>query len=449
VQVQNSGVIKPEIKYARSGELSIAYSVVGNGPTDLVLIPGFESHLEMGWDYPPVARFLERLARFSRLIVFDKRGSGLSDRGVETTIEGYMADTIAVMEACGSQQAALVGVSEGGSTALLTAATHPELTSALVVYGGFARLATAADYPMGFDVDGLLASANYVADRWGSGVGLRGWAPSLGDDPEAREYWARFQRLSASPRDVRRAMSAYATTDVRHALAAITAPTLVIHRKDDLMVPVAMGRLIADNVPGARFIELEGRDHLFFTENADLIVDEIEEFLTGARHGPEPTRRLATVLFTDIVGSTERAAAAGDQAWRALLERHDAMIRRTLARFSGREVKTTGDGFLAVFEGPTAAIRCADAIRGGALAIGIEVRAGIHSGEIELIGDDVGGIAVHIAQRVSSLSGANEILVSGTVPGLAVGSGIGFTDRGERTLKGVPGEWPIFAVDAL
>jgi pimeloyl-ACP methyl ester carboxylesterase len=441
--------VKPEIHYAKTGDISIAYSVGGKGAMDLLLVPGFESHVEFGAEYPPVARFMDRLANFSRLMVFDKRGSGLSDRGVEPTIEGYVADAIAVMDACGSERAAVLGVSEGGSTALLFAATYPERTSALIVYGGWARSARADDYPIGFPGDQLLGSANYVADRWGTGVGLRGWAPSIGDDEAAREWWAQFQRMAASPRDVRRGMSAYASMDVRPALRAISAPTLVIHRKGDLMVPVALGRYVADNIEGAQYLELEGSDHFIFTENADMIIDAIEEFLTGSRSSPEPTRKLATVLFTDIVGSTERASTQGDQAWRALLERHDSMIRRTLARFSGREIKTTGDGFLAVFEGPTAAIRCADAIRGGAIGLGLEVRVGIHTGEIELMGEDIGGIAVHIARRVADLSDPGEIWVSSTVPGVVVGSGIQFDERGSRILKGVPGSWSVFAVAEL
>lgn len=441
--------MNPEIRYAQAGDLSIAYSVMGGGPLDLLMVPGFESHVELGWQYPPVASFLGRLASFSRLIMFDKRGSGLSDRGVEPTIEGYVADAKAVMDACGSERAAILGVSEGGSTALLFAATYPERTSALIVYGGYARVARAEDYPIGFPADQLLESANYVADRWGTGVGLRGWAPSIGDDETAREWWAQFQRLAASPRDVRRGMSAYASMDVRPALPAISAPTLVIHRKGDLMVPVALGRFVADNIEGAEYLELDGSDHFIFTENAGMIIGAIEEFLTGAQSSPEPTRRLATILFTDIVGSTERSAALGDHAWRSLLERHDAMIRRALARYLGREVKTMGDGFLAVFDAPTAAIRCADAIRGGAQGLGLAVRVGIHTGEIELIADDIGGIAVAIARRVADLPGQGEILVSATVPGVVVGSGIQFREQGSHSLKGVPGKWSVFAVESL
>jgi pimeloyl-ACP methyl ester carboxylesterase len=438
-------VVTPEIRYARNGDISIAYYVRGGGP-DLVLIPGFVSHAEAAWEYPPLARMLKRLSGFSRLIAFDKRGTGLSDRGVEHTIEGYVADVRAVMDACGSAQAAVFGVSEGGATALLFAATYPEHTSALIVYGSYARLAAAPDYPLGFDPGRLADSARFVSERWGSGVGLNSWAPSLAGDASARRWWAQFQRLAASPRDVRTIMSSYAQTDVRPALQAISAPTLVIHRRNDKMVPAAIGRYVADHVTGARWCEIDGTDHFVFTDNADALLDEIEEFLTGARHAPEPTRKLATVLFTDIVGSTERAASLGDGAWRSLLERHDSMIRRALMRFSGREIKSTGDGFIAVFDGPSAAIRGAEAIRDGASALGLDVRAGIHTGEVELLGDDIGGIAVHIARRVADLPGPGEIWVSGTVPGVAVGSGIEFDERGSHTLKGVPGTWPVFAV---
>ncbi|MFY9614765.1 MAG: adenylate/guanylate cyclase domain-containing protein [Candidatus Dormiibacterota bacterium] len=413
-----------------------------------MLVPGFVSHSDAAWDFPPIARLFERLGTFARVVVFDKRGTGASDRGVELTIEGYVADLKAVMDACDLKQPAILGISEGGSAALLFAATYPERTSALIVYGGYARLATAPDYPLGATSEQLLASADYVAERWGTGVGLRGWAPSLGSDDESRRFWGQFQRLAASPRDIKAIMSAYAFLDVRPALGAISAPTLVIHRKGDIMVPVALGRYIADNVSGAKFLELEGSDHLFFAGDPDQIVDAVEEFLTGARHAPEPTRRLATVLFTDIVGSTERASSLGDETWRTTLERHDAMVRRALARFSGREIKSTGDGFLAIFEGPTAAIRCAESIRGGAMGLGLDVRIGIHTGEIELMGDDVGGIGVHIASRVADLPGPGEIWVSATVPGVVVGSGIEFAERGSHTLKGIPGTWPIFAVES-
>lgn len=442
--------MKQEINYARSGDISIAYSVIGSGPIDLVLIPGFESHLEFAQEDPDMSRLVDGLASFTRLITFDKRGTGLSDRGaIERTIERYMADTLAVMDAAGSESPAIFGVSEGGATALLFAATYPERTSQLIVYGGFARVAQAPDYPQGLPAEVILASADFAAEHWGTGVGLSAWAPSQGQDEAARRRWAQFQRLTATPRDVKATITAYAYIDVRHALSAIGAPTLVLHRREDRMVPIDWGRYIADHIPGAKFVELEGADHLPFTGHSEAIIEEVQEFLTGARVGSKPTRKLATILFTDIVGSTGLAASLGDKEWRAVLERHDAMIRRALERFSGKEIKTTGDGFLALFEGPTAAIRCAQAVVGGASALGCEVRAGLHTGEVEVAGEDVSGIAVHIARRVADLAGTGEIWVSSTVPGVVFGSGVEFDNRGTHSLKGVPGEWSLHSVETV
>lgn len=436
-----------DIRYARNGGVSIAYAVAGEAELDLVVVPGFISHLEMALELPSFALFFERLMSFARVIAFDKRGTGLSDRGVGVApLEEYVSDVEAVMDAAGSEKSGLLGVSEGGSIAALFAATRPERTAALVIYGGWGRVAWAADYTLGVPPEALDASADYLVERWGTGVGLRAWAPSVGDDPVTRQWWAQLQRLAASPGDVRSILSLYREIDVRHALPSISAPTLVIHRKDDRMVPVEGGRYLSEHIPGAKHVELPGSDHFIWTEDAESVLGEIEEFLTGVRHAPQPTRRLATVLFTDIVGSTETASTLGDTEWRKLLERHDEMVRRALARFGGREIKSTGDGFLAVFEGPTAAIRCADAIRGGASGLGCEIRAGVHTGEIEIIGEDIGGIAVNIARRVADRAGPGEIWVSGTVPGVAVGSGIRFEDRGETELKGVPNPWPLFSV---
>jgi pimeloyl-ACP methyl ester carboxylesterase len=436
-----------DIRYARSGDVSIAYTVTGAGP-DLMLIPGFVSHIDSG-AIPKADEFSEKLARFARVIAFDKRGHGLSDRGVGiTSLEDYVSDVRAVMDATGSTNAALLGVSEGGATASLFAAMHPDRVRALIVFGGFARLAAAPDYPIGLPPESFESAADYVSERWGSGVGLSMWAPSVRDDPEMREQWARFQRMAASPADVRATFRSYASFDVRDILPAISAPTVVMHREGDVAVPVAVGRYIADHIDGARFVELPGADHFIFTGDTDAVVGEIEEVVTGTRHAPVATRRLATVLFTDIVSSTETAAGLGDAAWREVLIRHDAMIRRALDRFGGRAVKTTGDGFLALFDGPSAAIKCGEAIKGGASGFGIRIRAGIHAGEVELIGDDIGGIGVHIAKRVADLAPADETWVSSTVPGLAVGSGIRFDERGTHTLKGVPGDWLLYAAAA-
>ena len=440
--------MSPEVRYARNGDVSIAYAVAGAGPPDLIIVPGFVSHLDAYFDEAasPMANFFAKLSSFARVIPFDKRGTGLSDRGIGLApLEAYGSDVKAVMDAAGLDTAAVLGISEGASIALLFAATYPQRTSALIVFGGYARIAQGPDYPIGFPPESFQASADYVADRWGTGVGLRGWAPSIGDDPDMREQWARFQRMAASPADARAILSSYSSIDVRDALGSITAPTLVIHREHDRMVPSEVGHYVADRIQGAKYFELPGEDHFIFTQDADLIIREIEEFLTGARHVPEPTRRLATLLFTDIVGSTERAVELGDAEWRKLLVRHDTMIRRALDRLGGKEVKTTGDGVLAVFDGPSAAIRCGYEIQGAAPGLGLEVRAGVHAGEIELMGNDVAGIGVHIARRVADLAPAGELWVSSTVPGLAVGSGIEFEQRGVHTLKGVPGEWGIFA----
>lgn len=438
----------PEIRYARNGSVSIAYATAGAGPPDLVVVPGFVSYLDAYFDTTtfPTAEFFAKLISFARLIPFDKRGTGLSDRGIGiAALEEYASDVKAVMDAAGSEAAAILGVSEGASIALLFAATYPERTSGLILFGGHARVARGSDYPIGFPPESFRSSADYVAERWGTGVGLRSWAPSIADDPDMRQRWARFQRMAASPADVRAILSSYASIDVRDALHAITAPTLVMHRQHDVMVPAELGRYMAERIEGATYLELPGEDHFIWTQDADLIVREIEEFLTGEHRAPEPTRRLATILFTDIVGSTQTAAALGDAEWRNLLVRHDAMIRRALDRFGGGKVKATGDGVLAVFDGPSAAIRCGHAIAESAAGLGLDVRAGVHAGEIEIVGADVAGIGVHIAKRVADLAPSREVWVSATVPGLAVGSGIEFRERGSQILKGVPGVWALFA----
>ena len=438
----------PDIRYTKNGDVHLAYSVFGAGAIDLVIVPGFVSHLEAGLENAAFAKYVERLTSFARIAAFDKRGTGLSDRGTGVdALEEYATDVGAVMDAAGFDRAAIFGVSEGGSIATLFTAMFPERISALIVYGGWPKVVRSDDFPIGVPREVLDAGVDYIADKWGTGVGLSAWAPSIGKDPEERKWWARFQRLAASPNDVRSIIKMYQEIDIRHVLPVIDAPTLILHRKDDRMVPATSGRWLADHIPGAKYVELEGADHFPWTGDQEELIGQIEEFLTGARHAPEPTRKLSTVLFTDIVGSTQTAATMGDTAWRDLLERHDSMIRRTLDRFSGREIKSTGDGFLAIFDGPTAAIRGAQAISGGASGLGCAVRAGIHTGEIELMGQDIGGLAVHIARRVGDLAGPGEIWVSATVPGLAVGSGIEFTDRGTHDLKGVPGEWPLYSVN--
>lgn len=440
----------PEIHYAKSGELSIAYSVTGDGP-DLILAPGFISHLDLVWEHPRVAHFYTRLGSFRRVIAFDKRGTGLSDPWSDApTLEESVDDLRSVMDASGAERADVLGVSEGGTMAALFAATHPARVNALVLYGTYARLLAAPDYPFGVTAEDLQRLVEISGRGWGEGVGLATWAPSRRDDHQLREWWARLQRLAASPGMVRNIFALYPKIDIRDVLPAVQAPTLVLHRRGDRMVNIQHGRYIAEHVPGGRLVELDGEDHLYFTGDSDALLDEIEEFLTGVRPAPRRDRVLATVLFTDVVGSTERAVDLGDERWRVLLRAHDEQVRRQLERFGGREVETMGDGFLATFDGPARAIRCAVAIRDAVRSIGLEVRAGLHTGEIEMRDDDtagIAGIAVHIAARVSSAAQAGEVLVSQTVVDLVAGSGLRFVDRGTFALKGVPGERQLFAVE--
>jgi pimeloyl-ACP methyl ester carboxylesterase len=433
-------------KYARSGEVNIAYQAVGEGPRDLVLVPGWVTNVEVFWEEPSAARFLERLASFSRLILFDKRGTGLSDRVADMpNLETRMDDVRAVMDALGSERAALLGYSEGGSMCLLFAATYPERTSALVMVGGFARRIRAPDYPWGPIWEERNLFVEQVVRDWGGPVALEPRAPSLAGDPRFREWWARFLRLGASPGAAAALMRMNTEIDLRHVLPAVRVPTLIVHNTGDRTIPVECGRYMAERIPGAKYVELPGDDHLPFVGNGDAILDEIEEFLTGVRHGPEPDRVLATIMFTDIVDATRRAAELGDRRWRDLLETHHALVREELGRFRGREIDTAGDGFLAAFDGPARAVRAACAIAGGVRRLGLEVRAGLHTGECEVMGPKLGGIAVHIGARVAALANAGEVLVSNTVKDLVAGSGIRFSDRGTQVLKGIPGEWRLFA----
>jgi class 3 adenylate cyclase len=433
-------------QYAKSGDLHIAYQVTGTGPLDLVFVPGFVSHLEYQWEHPESARFFERLSSFSRLIRFDKRGTGLSDRvGGIPTLEQRMDDVRAVMDAVGSERAALFGVSEGGPMSLLFAATYPERTSALVLYGSYARRAWAPDHPFGRTDEEMGRIIETMEREWGGPVGVEIWVPSMAGDERFRQWWANYLRLAGSPGTAVSVMRMNMEIDVRHVLPAVRVPTLVIHRTGDRLTRVEQGRYLAERIPAARLAELPGDDHVPFF-NSDQIIDEVEEFLTGTRHATEADRVLATVLFTDIVGSTERAAALGDRKWRDLLDGYYALARRELARFRGREIDTAGDGFFAAFDGPARAIRCAAALTAGVRSLGIEIRAGLHTGECEVIGQKVGGIVVHIGARVAGLAKPGEVLVSSTVKDLVAGSGLGFEERGAHTLKGVPGEWRLYAV---
>lgn len=436
-----------ETRYARSGEAHIAYQTVGSGPVDLILLPGAFSHVEHQWEEPSFARFLRRLASFSRLIVFDVRGTGLSDRAAELpTLEEQIDDVLAVLDAVDSERAALFGLSQGGGLAALFAAAHPDRTSALVLFGAYARSTWADDYPWGRTPENYETLMRTADEGWGSGAFLPLVAPTMADDASFKLWWARLERLSGSPGAILAFLRMQREADVRHVLPAIRVPTLILQRNDDAYRNPGSGRYFAETIPGAKYVELSGRDNLPYVGDQDAVLDEVEEFLTGARRAAEPDRVLATVLFTDIVGSTQRAAELGDRAWRDLLERHDALVRRELDRGRGREVDTAGDGFLATFDGPARAIRCAQAIAERVRDLGLEVRSGLHTGEIELAGDHVRGIAVHIGARAAALAGPGEVLVTSTVKDLVAGSGIEFEERGEHELKGVPGAWRIFLV---
>ncbi|HET6770305.1 MAG TPA: alpha/beta fold hydrolase [Actinomycetota bacterium] len=435
----------PETRYAKSGDVNIAYQVVGDGPLDLVLVPGFVSHLDNDWDEPRSAHFLRRLASFSRLIRFDKRGTGLSDRppGLPD-LETRMDDVRAVMDAVGSKRAALFGYSEGGPMSVLFAATYPERAMSLILYGTYAkRQDPDDDYPWCPTLAEREEYASVVEREWGVESDLGTMAPNA-DEAMVRWFRARA-RASASPGAARDLILMNSQIDVRAVLPAVRVPTLVLHRRGDRDSRLEEGRYIAAHIAGARFVELEGDDHVPWID-PDQVVEEIEEFLTGVRHGPEPDRVLATMLFTDIVGSTVRATEIGDRRWRELLERHHELVRKELERFQGREIDTAGDGFLAAFDGPGRAIRCARAIRDKAGELDIELRAGLHTGEVELAGQDLRGIAVHIGARVGALAAAGEILVSSTVKDLVAGSGIEFDDRRAHQLKGVSGDWHLWAV---
>jgi class 3 adenylate cyclase len=434
----------PETRYAKSGDVHIAYQIIGKGPFDLVFVPGFISHVDHVWDEPRWAGFLERLASFSRLICFDKRGTGLSDRvSAIPTLEERMDDVRAVMDAVGSERAALFGISEGGPMSLLFAATYPERTIALTLFGSYALFPTAVMAP-----ERLAGFLQEVEESWGTGRFVPRFAPSLADDAAFRSWWARFERLGASPSAVNTLMRMNSEIDIRGVLPAIHVPTLIMHRAGDARVNVAAGRYLAQHIDGARYVELPGNDHLFCAGQSQRIVDEIEEFLTGSRSHSETERALATLLFTDIVGSTERAASLGDREWRHLLETHHACVRRELVRFRGKEIKTLGDGFLATFDGPARGVRCAEAIRDSVRGLGLEVRSGLHTGEIEILPNDVGGIAVHVAARVAQLAGPGEVLASSVLRDLVAGSGIYFEDRGVHALKGLADGVRIYAAEA-
>jgi pimeloyl-ACP methyl ester carboxylesterase/DNA-binding winged helix-turn-helix (wHTH) protein len=440
----------PETRYARSGDVNIAYQVIGDAPLDLVFVMGWVSHLEYFWEEPSFARFLTRLASFSRLILFDKRGTGLSDRVPNNelpTLEQRMDDVRAVMEAVGSERAALCGVSEGGPMCSLFAATYPEKTSALVMIGTYAKRISDEDYPWAPTAEQRQKFYELMQREWGGPVGIDERAPSVADDAHFREWWATYLRMGASPGAALALTKMNAEIDVRHVLPSIRIPTLVIHREGDLCLKVEEGRYVASQIPGSKYVELPGVDHLPFVGDQDALLDEVEEFLTGVRHAPEYDRVLATVLFTRIVDSAAQAEQFGERRWRDLLERHQAHVRRELELFKGREIEMVGDGLLATFDGPARAIRCACAISDSAARLGIKVKAGLHTGECDVMEDKVGGIAVEIGAQVAARAAIGEVLVSNTVKDLVAGSGISFEDRGAHILTDIPGEWRLFAVE--
>ena len=441
-----------ETRYAKAADgAHLAYQVVGDGPIDLLELPGTLMSIDAVGDQPIWLRFQERLSSFCRLIRVDLRGIGLSDpldASTPPTVERWMDDALAVLDAAGSERTALWGAGFGGAIGLLLAASHPDRVSALILINAFARLVRAPDYEPGVPAELLTNFQESLVDPAQEPLvdDVDLIAPSLAANPEFRAWWRRTGNRGASPATAGAVYRTLMAVDLRHTLPAIQAPTLVMHRADNNFVRVGQGRWLAAHLPAARYVELPGADHVAWLGDSDAIADEAEELLTGVRRAPQATRVLATVLFSDIASSTQRAAAIGDGEWRRVLDGHDDMVRRLLRRFAGREVKATGDGFMATFDGPARAIQCAVAIRDGARQLGLDVRVGLHCGEVELRGADIGGIAVHIAQRVESLADPGEVLVSRTVKDLVAGSTVVFEDRGEHVLKGVPDAWQLFRV---
>jgi len=429
--------------YAKNGDIHIAYQVFGEGDVDLIFVPGFISHIENYWDEPNFARWLRKLGSFSRVVMFDKQGTGLSDRVSDLPgMDERMDDVRAVMDAERIERAAIFGISEGGSLATLFAASHPDRSQALILYSAFAQFTSW--FPTQNALEDLF---QYIDSAWGSGQSLQMFAPTKKDDLAFQAWWGKFERLGASPGAAKTIMRMNSQIDITNILPSVHVPTLVIHRRDDVAVNVEGGQFLAQQIPNAKYVELSGVDHLpFVGENSNQILDEMAQFLTGKWRPVETDRILATVLFTDIVNSTKCAAEMGDQQWRDLLDRHNTMMHKNIGRFRGQVIKNTGDGFLATFDGPARAIRCASTVSDEARQLGIEIRAGLHTGEIELIGEDVGGIAVHIAARVLGKAGDSEVWVSRTIKDLVVGSGFEFNERGVYSLKGIPGEWQLFSV---
>jgi class 3 adenylate cyclase len=431
-------------RYAKNGDIHVAYQVFGEGDVDLVFVPGFISHIENYWDEPKFARWLRRLGSFSRAILFDKQGTGLSDRVSKIpSMDVRMDDVRAVMDSEGVERAAIFGISEGGSLATLFAASHPDRSQALILYGAFAQFTSWI--PTQEAMEDLF---QYIDSAWGSGGSLQMFAPTMEDDLAFKHWWGKFERLGGSPGAAKTLILMNSQIDITDILPSVNVPSLIIHRRDDVAVDVKAGRLLAERIPNAQYVELAGVDHMpWVGENPNQILDEMAQFLTGEWPPVQTERILATVLFTDIVDSTKRAAGMGDQRWRDLLERHHDLVRGELNRFRGREIDTAGDGFFAIFDGPARAIHCACAIREALASLGIEIRAGLHTGECEVLDDKVSGIAVHIGARVMGQAGPGDVLVTSTVKDLVAGSGLRFIDLDVHALSGIPGEWRLCAVE--
>ncbi|HEX6262303.1 MAG TPA: adenylate/guanylate cyclase domain-containing protein [Actinomycetota bacterium] len=446
--------MRPETRYAKSSGGYVAYQVFGDGPRDILFVPSWSQNLDAMWDEPTLVRYFQRLSRAGRVICFDKRGSGVSDPVPLTnipTLEEWMDDAVVAMDAAGSEQAAVIGDAEGGPMAMLLAATVPDRVIALALVNTFARWSRAPDYPIGMPEGAFERLMDLYEQTWGQNPDmLLLTAPSVADDPRIRDWFVRYQRLSMPPGAAAATYRWVSSLDVRAVLPTISAPTLVLHRTENRHYRLAFGRYLAEHIPGARLVELPGADcYPFHVGDSEAVLDEIHAFLTGVREGPPAERELATVLFTDIVGSTDLAAELGDARWLDLRDDHDAVLRRTIAAYRGQEVKTTGDGFLATFDGPARAVQCAVRAGEAVRSLGLEIRAGLHTGEIERRDGDIGGLAVHLAARVMGEAGAGDVLVSGTVRDLVVGSGIDFEDRGEHSLKGVPGTWRLLRVTGV
>jgi class 3 adenylate cyclase len=443
-------VRRDAVRYATSGDLRIAYQQFGEGSLDLVMVPGFVSNLDMVWESPAFAPILERLGSFARCSVFDKRGTGLSDRDFGFgSLEERMDDIRAVMDDAGIERAALFGVSEGGPLSVLFAAAYPQRATALALYGTMARIRRAPDFPEGLDGALTQVFLEEVERRWGTGHALRAFCQHIpkGDDT-VTEQLARYERGACSPRMARHILERNMDMDVSSVLPTVSAPTIVLHSTGDPLIPASFGRYLADGIPGARFVEHDADYHMTYNGKDAWYLDELEKFFTGTEpKAAQPTERfLATVLFTDIVDSTKRASELGDRAWRELLDRHDKISGDSVAAYGGRMIKTTGDGVLATLEGPSRAVECAFAIRDAVDKLGVKIRAGVHTGEVERRGDDVGGIGVNIGSRVAALAGPGEVWVSRTVKDLTIGSGLQFEERGRHALKGIPDEWDLFSL---